>query len=66
MKQYVCTLKIVTGLPWEHFQILIFCVVISRSFPFLPLLHHNALLFELTDDARNFADQWIYYMHNAI
>ena len=37
-------LKIVAGLPWEHFQILIFCVVVARSFPFLLLLHHFALL----------------------
>ena len=29
--KYTCMLKIVTGLPWEHFQFLIFCVVISRS-----------------------------------
>jgi len=66
MKQYVYTLQIVTGLLWERFQILIFYVAISCSFPFLPLLHHNALLFELTDDARNFTDQWIYCMHNTI
>ena len=44
MKQYTCELKIVTGLPWERFQILIFCVVIARSFPSLPLLRHYALL----------------------
>ena len=28
---YTCELKIVTGLPWESFQFLIFCVVVSRS-----------------------------------
>ena len=39
-----CEWKIVTGLPWKRFQILIFCVVIAHSFPFLPLLHHYALL----------------------
>ena len=37
-------LKVVMGLPWEHFQILIFCVVVARSFPFLPLLRQYALL----------------------
>ena len=37
-------LKIVTRLPWEHYQILIFCVVVACSFPFLPLLRHYALL----------------------
>ena len=35
---------IVTGLPWERFQILIFCVVVVRSFLFLPLLRHYVLL----------------------
>jgi len=34
MKQYMCMLKIVTGLLWECFQILIFCVVVTHSFPF--------------------------------
>ena len=34
MKQYMCMLKIVTRLPWERFQILIFCMVIACSFPF--------------------------------
>jgi len=29
---------IVMGLPWEHFQISIFCMVIARSFPLLPLI----------------------------
>ena len=28
---YACKLKIVMGLPWESFQFLIFCVVVSRS-----------------------------------
>ena len=28
---YACDLKIVTGLPWESFQFLIFCVVVSCS-----------------------------------
>lgn len=28
------------GLPWEQCQILVFCVVLVRSFPFLPLLCH--------------------------
>ena len=36
--------KIVTRLPWEHFQILIFCVVIAHSFSFLPPLRHCVLL----------------------
>ena len=38
--------KIVTGLPWERFPTLIFCVVVARSFPFLPLLQvcHYAFL----------------------
>ena len=31
IQQYTCMLKIVTGLPWENFQFLIFCVVVSRS-----------------------------------
>ena len=39
-------LKIVTGLLWERFQILIFCMVVTCSFPFLPLLHHYALLIQ--------------------
>ena len=30
-QRYTCELKIVTGLPWESFQFLIFCVVVSRS-----------------------------------
>ena len=30
-QRYKCLLKIVTGLPWESFQFLIFCVVVSRS-----------------------------------
>ena len=42
MKQHVCALKIVTGVPWERFQILIFCKVLACSF--LPLLRHYALL----------------------
>ena len=33
-----------TRLLWECFQILIFWVVIARSFPFFPLLRHYALL----------------------
>jgi len=41
---YTCELNIVMGLPWERFQILIFCLVVVRSFTFLPLLHHYALL----------------------
>ena len=28
---YTCELKIVTGLPWESFQFLMFCVVVSHS-----------------------------------
>ena len=49
LKQYMCKLKIVMGLLWERFQILIFCVVVAHSFPFLPLCHfalqstHNSL-----------------------
>ena len=34
LKQYACKLKIVTGLSWERFQILIFCVVVSTLLPF--------------------------------
>ena len=30
-QRYTCELKIVTGLPWESFQFLIFWVVVSRS-----------------------------------
>ena len=41
---YACQLKIVTVLSWEHFQVLIFCMVIACSFPFLPLLRHYVLL----------------------
>ena len=44
MKQYTCMLKIVTRLLRECFQILIFCVAIACSFPFLPLLRHYSLL----------------------
>ena len=44
MKQYAC----VRRLPWEHFQISTFCVVIARSFPFLPLLRRYAFLLRKT------------------
>ena len=38
-------LNLVMRLPWENFEILIFCVGASRSFPFPPPLHyHYALL----------------------
>jgi len=33
MYTFVYKLKVVMGLQWEHFQILIFCVVVARSFP---------------------------------
>ena len=42
--KFAYKLKIVTGLQWECFQILIFCMVVACSFPFLPLLRHYALL----------------------
>ena len=42
--KFAYKLKIVTGLPWERFQILIFCMVITCYFPFLLLLRHYALL----------------------
>ena len=44
MKQYTCVLKVVMGLPWESFQILIICMVIACFFPFLC---HYTLLMEL-------------------
>ena len=31
LMKYMCMLRIVTGLPCEHFQFLIYCVVISHS-----------------------------------
>ena len=49
---YACELKIVTALPWESFQFLFFCVVVSRSSRFLPLatsLCAPAYTYELTD-----------------
>ena len=36
-------LNLVTRLPWEKFEILIYCVGASRSFPF-PFASHYALL----------------------
>jgi len=47
MKQYTCALKVVMGLPWERFPILIICMVILRSFPFFLLLCHYTLLMSL-------------------
>ena len=42
---FVYKLKIVTGLPWECFQISILYVVVASSLPFLLFLYHYALLF---------------------
>ena len=42
MKQYACALKIVMGLLWKRFQILIFVWLLHA--PFLPHLRHYALL----------------------
>ena len=42
---FVYKLKIVTGLPWECFQISILYVVVASSLPFLLFLYHYELLF---------------------
>ena len=42
---FVYKLKIVTGLPWECFQISILNMVVASSLPFLLFLYHYALLF---------------------
>ena len=58
MKQYLWELKIVMGLPWERFQILNFCVVITHSFPFLPLLRHYVLLLQSYSYSEISSDVW--------
>ena len=51
--KFVYKIKIVMVLPWERFQVLIVCVVVACSFPFLPLLCHYVLLLQIHDNQTN-------------
>lgn len=56
---YVCVL-ILMGLLWEHFQIIIFCMVDACSCPFLSLLHHSVLLLWARWVISHFRYKWVY------